>query len=177
MVEIIVGSMLLAAAPAEHPSLASSAVKVITSLLMVLGVLLTGLYWSKRLLRKEGIGSKGTLVRVLGSTYIGVKKSICLVEVPGSILVLGITRDSISMLTRIENKELQDPAMSQNSEPQGKSHWEQVNDRPCPSGAERGDHYPRQLFAFMKGRMLDLKNVRRLRPRLYPVTAAKDANE
>jgi flagellar biogenesis protein FliO len=43
---------------------------------------------------------------VIANQYIGVKKNIALVEVPGSILVLGVSNDKISMLTKIEDREI-----------------------------------------------------------------------
>ena len=78
-------------------------------MLMALGIVLGGLllvfYVAKRMFRREDGGSKEKLIRVLGSYYIGVKKSISLVEIPGAILVLGITNDNISLLSRIEDEE------------------------------------------------------------------------
>ena len=35
---------------------------------------------------------------------IGIKKNISLVEIPGSILVVGVSNDNISLLTKIEDK-------------------------------------------------------------------------
>ena len=48
--------------------------------------------------------SSGQLIQVIASQYIGVKKSIALVKVPGTILVIGVSNDNISMLTKIEDK-------------------------------------------------------------------------
>jgi flagellar protein FliO/FliZ len=44
------------------------------------------------------------LIRVVASQYVGIKKNIALVEVPGAVLVVGISNDNISMLTKIEDK-------------------------------------------------------------------------
>ena len=46
------------------------------------------------------------MIRVLASQYIGMKKNISLVQVPGAILVIGITGDSIRLLTRIDDPEV-----------------------------------------------------------------------
>jgi flagellar biogenesis protein FliO len=46
------------------------------------------------------------LIRVLGSHYLGVKKTISIVQVPGSILVLGISADRINLLERIDDPSL-----------------------------------------------------------------------
>ena len=45
------------------------------------------------------------MINVLASQYIGVKKNISLVEIPGAILVLGISNDAIRLLTKIEDQE------------------------------------------------------------------------
>ena len=39
---------------------------------------------------------------------MGIKKSISLVQVPGALLVIGISGDSIRLLTQIEDKDLLD---------------------------------------------------------------------
>jgi flagellar protein FliO/FliZ len=91
-----------------HPDLVSTGLKMLIALAIVLGGLLMVLYYAKRRLRNEGGMSREKLVRLLGNTYIGVKKHISLVEVPGALLVLGITTDNICLLTKIENKEILD---------------------------------------------------------------------
>jgi flagellar protein FliO/FliZ len=89
-----------------QPDLISTSLRMFAALAVILGGLLIALYYTKRKFRGESTGSKGKLIRVLGNTYIGMKKHISLVEVPGSILVLGITNDNISLLTKIEDDEI-----------------------------------------------------------------------
>ncbi len=60
----------------------------------------------RRILKREVGGSSEKLIRVLSSSYIGVKKNISLIEVPGSILVLGVTSDNICLLAKIEDEEI-----------------------------------------------------------------------
>jgi len=79
---------------------------MLASLGILLGVLIIALYFSKRIFKGVGNQSKGRMIRVLASTYMGTRKSISLVEVPGAILVLGITSDRISLLTKIEDDEV-----------------------------------------------------------------------
>jgi flagellar protein FliO/FliZ len=88
------------------PDLISTSLKMFVALAIILGGLLLVLYYTKRRFRGEATGAKGKSIRVLGNTYIGMKKHISLVEVPGAILVLGITNDSMSLLTKIENDEI-----------------------------------------------------------------------
>lgn len=85
------------------PDVVSSAFQMLTALGIVLGGLLVVFYLMKRYL-KRGVGdSKGQLIRVIASQYIGFKKNIALVEVPGTILVVGVSNDRISLLTKIED--------------------------------------------------------------------------
>ena len=88
------------------PDVVSSALQMMTALGIVLGGLLVVFYFLKRFLKRDVGGGQGQLIRVIASRYIGIKKNIALVEVPGTILVLGVSNDKISLLTKIEDKEL-----------------------------------------------------------------------
>ncbi|MDY6791186.1 MAG: flagellar biosynthetic protein FliO [Thermodesulfobacteriota bacterium] len=89
-----------------YPEIIPTAIKMLTALGMVLGGMLVVYYFSKRILKRQAGHSKGRMIKVLESSYIGVKKNISLVEIPGAILVLGITNDHISLLSKIENQEV-----------------------------------------------------------------------
>ena len=89
-----------------HPDLLSTVLKMITALVIVLGGLFIVFYFLRRILKRDVGGSSEKLIRVLASSYIGVKKNISLIEVPGSILVLGVTSDNICLLTKIEDEEI-----------------------------------------------------------------------
>jgi len=88
-----------------YPDIIPTAIKMLTALGVVLGGMLVVYYFAKRILKRQVGNSKGKMIRVLESSYIGVKKNISLVEIPGAILVLGITNDNISLLSKIENQE------------------------------------------------------------------------
>jgi flagellar protein FliO/FliZ len=90
------------------PDLVSSAMQMLTALGIVVGGLLVVFYLLRRFLKRDIGGGKGRLIRVIASQYIGIKKNIALVEVPGTILVLGISNDKISLLTKIEDEEVQE---------------------------------------------------------------------
>ena len=85
------------------PEVISTALQMFTALGIVLGGLLVVFYLMKRFLKKDVGSSKERLIRVVASQYIGIKKNIALVEVPGAILVLGVSNDSISLLTKIDD--------------------------------------------------------------------------
>ena len=82
------------------------ALKIILSLGIVLAALLAGLYIMKQILQKNLGSSKGELIKILASTSIGIKKNITLVDVSGTLLVLGVTNDNITFLTKIDNREV-----------------------------------------------------------------------
>jgi len=86
------------------PEMLTGAFQMLTALGIVLGGLLLVFYFMKRYLKRDGRGSNGQLIKVIANQYIGVKKNIALVEIPGSILVLGVSTDKITMLTKIEDK-------------------------------------------------------------------------
>lgn len=88
------------------PDLITTSLKMLMSLVIVLGIILAGFYFSRRFIKRKAGDSKEKMIRVLANSYIGVKKSISLVEVPGVILVLGITSDNICLLSKIEDKDI-----------------------------------------------------------------------
>ena len=91
-----------------HPDLISTALRMITALAVILGGLLIVLYFVKRVFKRDMRGAMERPIRVLANSYIGPKKNISLVEIPGAILVLGVTSDNISLLAKIDNEETLD---------------------------------------------------------------------
>lgn len=89
-----------------HPDLISTSLKMLIVLAILVGGLLITFYYTKRKFGKQVGGSKGKLIRVLGNTYIGVKKQISLVEIPGAVLVLGLSSDNISLLAKIDDEKI-----------------------------------------------------------------------
>ncbi|GMT42575.1 MAG: hypothetical protein IEMM0002_0986 [bacterium] len=88
------------------PSFGEAAMKVGGSLAIVLAVVLLIAFGAKRYLSATGSGvGKKRQVKVLSNHYIGVKKSVTLVEIGGEILALGVTNDNISLLARYDNPE------------------------------------------------------------------------
>jgi flagellar protein FliO/FliZ len=89
--------------------------QMLTALAVVLGGLLVVFYFLKRFLKRDA-GPQGTpLIRVIANQYIGVKKNIALVEVPGTVLVVGISNDRISLLTKIEGQGVLDDIKAETS--------------------------------------------------------------
>ena len=88
-----------------YPEILPSLLQMLASLAVVLGGLLLTLWFFKRVVQTRTGSVNNRLVRVLASSTIGMKKTITLVDVPGAILVLGVTGDRISLLARIEDPE------------------------------------------------------------------------
>jgi flagellar biogenesis protein FliO len=88
------------------PDLTLATLKMVLSLAVVLA-LVWGLsrLAKKKLPLANGSGKAG-LIQVLESQCLGIKKSITLVKVPGSVLVLGVSPDRVSLLSKIEKPEL-----------------------------------------------------------------------
>ncbi len=84
------------------PDLTTIALKMSSVLLLMTGLIVALLYLFRRL-GARGLNSEGKSIRLLSSSYVGVKKYISLVEIPGAILVIGVTRDRITLLDKIED--------------------------------------------------------------------------
>ena len=87
------------------PEMLPSLLKMVASLGIVLGGVLMTLWLVRRFIQSRSGRFNGQLIRLLASSTVGLKKNIALVEVPGQILVLGMTGDRISLLTKIDNPE------------------------------------------------------------------------
>ena len=97
------------------PDMLATSFKMLAALALVLGGLGIFFYVTKRVMRKNIGSSGGEMIRVLASQYIGLKKNISLVQIPGAILVVGISGDSICLLTKIEDKTILDQIHDQGS--------------------------------------------------------------
>ena len=113
------------------PDMLSTAMQMLTALGIVLGGLIVVFYFMKRFLKRDVGGSKEPLIKVIASQYIGIKKNISLVEIPGSILVVGVSNDNISLLTKIEDKVVLDDLRQENSRiaPSFSDHLQRLTDR------------------------------------------------
>jgi flagellar protein FliO/FliZ len=79
-----------------------SFIRMVSALAVVLGlmgglVLLSRRYWGTRVLTRGG----EPLVRVLGTGYLGQRKSVAVVAVCGELHVLGVTADDVVPLGKV----------------------------------------------------------------------------
>lgn len=88
------------------PDLFSAGVKIYGTLFAILAVFLIAFYFAKNyFFQGAWLLNKEKLIDVIATNPIGSKKAISVVEVAGEILVLGVSSNQISMLTRIEDAE------------------------------------------------------------------------
>jgi len=84
----------------------ASVVKMISSLAVVLGLMIGAAYVLKRGFQRAGaVPADEGLIRVISSHYLGPKNSIMVMEVLGSIMVIGISNNQMSLLTTISGSE------------------------------------------------------------------------
>lgn len=89
------------------PDMLTAGLKMIASLGVVLVLILALLYGIRKLTGQRPGRGAGNRIEVIESHYMGVKKTISLVRVPGKILVLGITGDRISLLDTLDGESIE----------------------------------------------------------------------
>lgn len=93
---------LAGAADMQVPELFPSALKMIGSLLLMLGMLL-GMYF---LFKKGSIlssGGKGE-IQILDIKHLGGRKSVCLLQVKGRQMLVGVSQDGIGLLSQLDRE-------------------------------------------------------------------------
>ena len=109
-----------------YSELFPTAVKMLSALVLVLAGLGVAIFFTKRMIANRSGGNGDKLIRVLASTYLGVKKNISLVRVPGAVLVLGISGDNIRLLTKIKDRKILDRFRESESRAPGVSFTQQI---------------------------------------------------
>jgi flagellar protein FliO/FliZ len=136
--------------PVEPPDMSSAVIKTIAALAIVLAAVLFISYIAKKLLKKNDIVfGKDKLIRVLGTSYIGVKKAITLLDVAGEVLVIGVTNNSITMLTKLESEEARSKLLNTSYQSPVTSH-QLLNNK---------DEMVAQIAKTIKERVLKLKRI------------------
>jgi len=111
----------------QIPSLSKSLLKSFASLLIVLALIILTAYLLKRFFFSKGeLRNPEKSVKILSNNYIGDKKRICLVEVLGKILVLGITNTNINLLTEIEGDQVMDIVSEEQNDDISKKPFEKI---------------------------------------------------
>lgn len=90
----------------NSPDLTMAMIKMVLSLAVILGVLWAIHRWMRKSLPAARLNARGRLIKVLASNHLGMKKSIALVQVPGSVLVLGVGTEQINLLKSIDDPDI-----------------------------------------------------------------------
>lgn len=91
-----------------NPGLGSMAVKVIGSVLLLIGILYAGVYGMRVLSGRAGKGGFNSgAISVLHKTHIAPKKAIYVVKVGGKAMVVGVTDSQINHLADLSGEELE----------------------------------------------------------------------
>lgn len=88
------------------PEILTAGLKMIASLGVVLVMILGLLYGLRKLTRQRMGTGGGKQIQVLESHYMGVKKTISLVHVPGKVLVVGVAGDRINLLDTLDEDDV-----------------------------------------------------------------------
>jgi len=109
------GSSLRGMSPANDLGLAESQVPAVNTsgllvrTLLALGLLVAviylGAYGIRRLAGRAGSAAPSAQLRVLGSTFLGPKRSVCAVLALDRVLIVGVTDVHITLLTEIDDPE------------------------------------------------------------------------
>ena len=90
-----------------QPDLYSSAIKTFSALALMLAVILICFYLVKRFWpRGSGLLNTDRLISVITTSPIAHKKMISVVEVGGELLILGLTDNHITMLTKVTDEQV-----------------------------------------------------------------------
>lgn len=89
----------------HQPDLWTTGLRLGLSLGLVLLLCWGAMVLSRRFLQRTPAGGGSALLQVLGHQYLGLKRTITMVKIPGAVLVLGVTSDRIQLLSRIDDPE------------------------------------------------------------------------
>ncbi len=103
------------------PSLAWAILKMVFALGIVLGLLFLTLYFVRRLKDIHQKAHGTNLIKVLATRGIAPKKYISMIEVGGEIMVLGMSDNSVSLLTKMDRAQvIQDTYQSDDKDESGR---------------------------------------------------------
>ncbi len=87
-----------------RPNLFQSGIRMMTALIVVIGIMLLVAYGARRFLARKGtLPGKEAMIRILATRYLGSKNSLSVVDVDGERFVIGLSPQGISFLTALSN--------------------------------------------------------------------------
>ena len=88
------------------PDLLATALQMLVALAVMGGLLVLVLWISRRMQQYRFSGSAPNVMRVLETRHLAVKKSVTLLEIPGAVLVIGISDNEMCLLDKISDTQL-----------------------------------------------------------------------
>ncbi len=81
----------------------SSVLRMLAALAFVLGGIVLLAYLAKRFYGSRlGLSGRGPLLRVVSIARLGTNREVAVIEVGGAFLVIGVTANQITLLTRLD---------------------------------------------------------------------------
>jgi len=78
----------------------------LSALAVVLGIMIIAVYCIKKIMKRTGGElNDGKLIKIISTKYLGAKSKIMLIEVSGNLMVISLSNNQISLLSRIEDQE------------------------------------------------------------------------
>lgn len=102
---------------AADTGMAMAGVKTVFSLLLIIA-LMFGLAWALKRYGPIARTSKSTGLTIMGQVALNAKANLALIRVGKSILLLGVTQDSINLIKDLEEGEFE-KSLSESSAPRG----------------------------------------------------------
>lgn len=108
MVRVLGAAAALLATPAwAAPATAGSLLNVLLSLALILGGFIAVAWFAQRYL--PGMGAQG-VVKVVGTTQVGTRERVVVVEIDGRWLLLGVGGGQVNLLHSLAKPETTEPA-------------------------------------------------------------------
>lgn len=86
----------------EVPNLMNTALKMSGALIIIIGVLLVVSYGARRVMNQRGpLLGKEQLIQVVSTRYLGSKQTLSVIEIQGQRLVIGVSPQGMTFLTRL----------------------------------------------------------------------------
>jgi flagellar biogenesis protein FliO len=90
----------------KENSIFPTLLRVILSLLLIVGVIYLLVFLFKKSILQKRVAGKNNMLNILDRSYIDAKRFICLAEVAGRIIVLGVTDSQIQLLSEINDEQM-----------------------------------------------------------------------
>lgn len=90
----------------ETTDMFATSIKMISSLALVLGTVILAMYLLRKAMsRGTEVSGRSEIIRILSVRYLGGKSSIVLLDVAGTVIVVGVSPSGMSTLAHIDDPE------------------------------------------------------------------------